>query len=101
MSRRAVPLDALLRRWVGQRLITADQAAAIRHVEKVDLVAVPGRLAAVEPAAPRTPLVIEALGYLGGVVILIAATLVTVQFWSDIATGLRVTLALVATAALV
>ena len=101
MSRRAVPLDALLRRWVGQRLITADQAAAIRHVEKVDLVAVPARLAAVEPPAPRTPLVIEALGYLGGVVILIAATLVTVQFWSDIATGVRVTLALVATAALV
>jgi hypothetical protein len=100
MSRRAVPLDALLRRWVAESLISADQAAAIRHVERVDLVDVPGRVAALEPAAERTPLVIEALGYLGGVIILLAATLVTVQFWADISTGVRVTVALVATAAL-
>lgn len=100
MSRRAVPLDALLRRWVAESLISADQAAAIRHVERADLVDVPGRVAALEPAAERTPLVIEALGYLGGVVILIAATLVTVQFWADISTGVRVTVALVATGAL-
>ena len=100
MSRRAVPLDALLRRWVGQQLITADQAAAIRHVEHVDLVAVPGRAVAAEVPAERTPLVIEALGYLGGVVIFIAATLVTAQFWSDITTGVRVAVALAATVAL-
>jgi hypothetical protein len=34
-------------------------------------------------------LVTEALGYLGGVLILVAAGLITARFWEDMALGLR------------
>lgn len=100
MSRRAVPLDTLLGRWVVQHLITAEQADSIRAVEKPGLQVVPVTLTA--RARPEQPsLVIEALGYLGGVLILIAGALVTAQFWSDISTATRVTLAVTASVLLV
>ena len=101
MSSRATPLDVLLRRWVEGDLITAKQAAAIRSVERVDRVVPVAEPLSVPRASEHTPLVIEALGYLGGVVILIAAALVTGQFWPEISTNVRLGLAVVATLALV
>ena len=49
------------------------------------------------PEPGRTSLVTEALGYLGGVIILVAAGLVAARFWNDLPTAGR--LALVAAAA--
>lgn len=100
MSRRAVPLDTLLGRWVDQQLITAAQADSIRAAEKPGLPV--ARVPVSVPAGPEQPsLVTEALGYLGGVLILIACALVTAQFWSDISTATRVTLAVTASLLLV
>ncbi len=100
MSRRAVPLDTLLGRWIDQHLITAEQADSIRATEKPGLPVAP--VAVTAQARPEQPsLVIEALGYLGGVLILIAGALVTAQFWSDMSTATRVTLAVSASVLLV
>ena len=49
------------------------------------------------PAAPvtggsRGSLIAEALGYLGGVLIVVAASLITFQYWSDIPTAGRLAL---------
>jgi hypothetical protein len=103
MTDRTIPLDALLDRWVADGLLSTDQAVAIRAVE-------PGMRVSARPAATpdRAPastelrsLLTEALGYLGGVVILVAAGLVAARFWHDLSTGGRVALAAVATALLV
>ena len=99
MTNGPVHLDALLTRWVADGLVSAEQADAIRAAERdVPVVAQP------EPAGPPAPgrsLLVEALGYLGGVVILVAAGLVTARFWNDLSEGGRVTLGALATVLLV
>jgi hypothetical protein len=99
MTTPAVPLDTLLSRWVADGLVSAEQAAAIRDAEPGTAVVAP---AGPEPAAtPGHSLLVEALGYLGGVVILVAAGLVTARFWNDLSGGGRVAIGALATVLLV
>ena len=75
-------LDALVRRWVAAGIITPEQAQRIATDQRV------------QPSPRRRtrdamPLVIEALAYLGGVVILVAAGLLTGLYWSELGTGGR------------
>jgi hypothetical protein len=77
-----VDVDVLLCHWVHEGLITAEQAALMRA--DVPL-ATP--TAAVWPAPRATSLVIEALGYLGGVLIMVALGLVVGQYWADLSIG--------------
>jgi uncharacterized membrane protein len=96
-SERRVDTPALretLERAVGLGLISHEQAAAILALE------VPG---AVMPAAQGMrvrPVVAEALGYIGAVLTLVSAVIITSQFWADLRPGARVGLLAVATAAL-
>jgi hypothetical protein len=98
LSDRQVELPMLIDRWVTEGVITAVQAERMR----TDL-GLLGPNAATPPAArahqERTSLVIEALGYLGGVVILVAAGLLADRYWSDLSTSAR--LAVIAGAAVV
>lgn len=67
-----------LGRWVAAGLIDADQAARIEAAERAD-----------RPRGTRdgrTPLVVEALGYLGGALAVIAGFLAVNEFWPDIPT---------------
>lgn len=89
---------SLVDRWVDEGLVTPAQAARMR----ADLVA--------EPAARRGPsasVVGEALGYLGGAIVLVGALLIGAWYWDDLGTALRVSvlvgaaLALLAAGALV
>lgn len=82
-------LDERLDRWVGDDLLTADQASAIRAAEAE-------RLAAFEAASPpsRIPMVAEALAYLGGTLVIIAALVVVGRSWEDLGTAARVALPL-------
>lgn len=78
-------LDALVRRWVAAGIITPEQAQRIAMDQGV------------QPSPRRRtrdamPLVIEALAYLGGVVILVAAGLLTGLYWSELGTGGRLAL---------
>jgi Predicted membrane protein (DUF2157) len=77
-----------LRRWVGSGLITPDQAERI--------------LAAEQPVErpSRAPLVAEALGYVGGVLVLIGAVTATDRYWSQIGVGGRLGIAFGAAALL-
>ena len=74
LSTRQAELPLLIDRWVTEGLITADQA---------------DRMRAELDQEERSSLVIEALGYLGGVVILVAAGLLTALYWSELQTSAR------------
>lgn len=81
-----VPLTSLLETWVADQLITPEQA---------DRILVRGDVSVQAPSAvpdrrhERSSLISEALGYLGGVVILIASVLIASLYWSQIDTTAR------------
>jgi hypothetical protein len=76
-------VDALrrdLRRWTEAGLITTEQATAIEASE----------LAAVSPAGSergRVPFVVEALGYVGGALAVVAGFIATADLWRDMSRG--------------
>lgn len=84
-----VPLTSLLETWVADELISPEQA---------DLILVRGDLLVRAPAAVRerqsgrTSLVIEALGYLGGVIMLVASILIASMYWEQIGTTGRLSI---------
>ena len=81
-----------LAEWVRAGLLTPEQADAIRTYEQ-----------ARRPAAgtPRQSLVVEALGYLGGVIMLTGAGILAGLYWSDVAVAGRLLLTGVAAAGLI
>ena len=83
-------LDELLRRWVAEGWIEAGQAARNRAGEAARAqAAAPGQAAVPAPAEGprRAPLVVEALGYLGGLVAIAAGVVAVSQLWPGIPTG--------------
>jgi hypothetical protein len=96
-------LPALLERWVASGIITSEQAERIR----ADAAARPAPAGHPAPAgqperpAPRgASLVTEAIGYLGGVIVLVGLGLVLGQLWDDLSIGTRLGVAGGATAIL-
>jgi Predicted membrane protein (DUF2157) len=92
-------LDELLGRWVAEGWIEADQAARIRAEEETRTQAsVPAQLGQAAIPAPaevprRAPLVVEGLGYLGGLLAIVAGFVAVGQLWPDIPTGAELTFA--------
>lgn len=87
----------MLDRWVAQGLVSDEQAERIVAAEAAQAVPAPR-----QPTPGRgASLAVEALGYLGGVLILAAAVLVVGQFWDDLGDAARLALLGVVTAALV
>lgn len=85
---RAVPGE--LQRWVGEGLISPDQAAAIVVFEQGNRPAIPQPITAPSPRdRPRIPAVAEALGYLGGVMAVVGVALVVHRAWGDLGAGGR------------
>lgn len=78
-------LDEHLARWVEDGVVTPDQAEGIRAEER-----------ALTPAGPlpRASLLTEALGYVGGLLVVIAALLLAARVWPDLAVGARLALVL-------
>ena len=89
-------------KWLTDGIITAEQAEAMRSdlqsrlgqspsVRALGADAAPAHLEVSAPPHPehRTSLLIEALGYLGGVIILTAIILVVSQFWEDFSVPVR------------
>lgn len=73
-------LDARLADWVQGGIISPEQA---------DLIAARERTRPAPPATTHGSLVAEALGYLGGLVVLVAAILLANDFWDDLGTSGR------------
>jgi predicted membrane protein DUF2157 len=71
-------LAELLDRWVAAQIISNDQADRIR-----------ANMAAHTPARTGS-LVTEAMGYLGGVIVVVGLALATGWFWADLPTAARV-----------
>jgi len=104
----AVPdeVSAAIERWVTDGIITAEQATRMRvdlttslTEPLTDLQAVPPGGSLVPASVPRTSraaLVTEALGYLGGVIILVALGLVVGNVWDELTVGVRLTIVAVA-----
>ncbi|MFI5623642.1 DUF2157 domain-containing protein [Nocardioides sp. NPDC051685] len=84
-TRRPVPLTTLLETWVADQLITPEQADRIRL--RGDVLAQPP--AVQELPHERSSLVTEALGYLGGVIIVVASILIASLYWDQVGTTAR------------
>ena len=82
----SVPLASLLETWVADRLITPEQAERILVRGDVTVKEAP-------PVQARhhehSSLVVEALGYLGGVIILVASILIGSLYWDQVGTTVR------------
>lgn len=97
MSHHPAPTSAsrslvdLLEDWVSVGLITPEQSEAIRQRE-----AAPHerRVASTVATPPGTgpSMVVEALGYLGGVVMLVGTGILVGMYWADLSVALRLTL---------
>src|SRR5688500_18413376 len=76
---RTVALSTLLDAWVAQQLITPTQARRLRDADV--------RVSLDGPARPRTTggsVAVEAVGYLGGVLVLAAAFSLTSLYWGEL-----------------
>ena len=80
-----VPLESLVEGWVADRLITRQQAAMIMARDVI----VQRAAAAQKGPHQRSSLVTEALGYLGGVIILVASILIASLYWDQVGTTAR------------
>jgi hypothetical protein len=94
------PLFDLLEDWVNAGLITKEQSRAIReheadpHERRATL--------ALAPSLESGPsLVVEALGYLGGIVMLVGVGILVGMYWADLSVVLRLILIGVTACALV
>jgi hypothetical protein len=87
----------LLDRWVARGLLTRDQAESIRAEEGWDAAA---SIPAAAPPVRHASLISEALGYLGGILIVVAASLIGTWYWSDIPTWARLGIPIMAAAIL-
>jgi len=84
-------LPDVLEDWVDAGLITTEQSRAIRQHEAEHHG--PRTAVAVAPSPETGPsLVVEALGYLGGVVILVGAGILVGMYWADLSVLLRLIL---------
>jgi Predicted membrane protein (DUF2157) len=102
-------VTVLVERWVASGLITREQAERIyaeeylRPPERPPTPEVTVTTVVAKPAPgppPRVSLVTEALGYLGGVLILVATVVITARYWDELPLAIRLGLAAAAAALL-
>lgn len=91
----SVPLTTLLDGWLAAGIISAEQAR--RMAEPDDATVVAERTAR---GRGTSTLAIEALGYLGGVVVLVSSILIMNLYWRDLSDGIRAAILAGASAAL-
>ena len=94
VPRQRAPLEVQINDWVAEGIITEAQAARIRDRARVPV-------AETHEPATRQPsglggeelrsYAVEALGYLGGLLVVIAAVLLANRYWSDLETAGRLT----------
>ncbi|HET6666344.1 MAG TPA: DUF2157 domain-containing protein [Intrasporangium sp.] len=91
-------LESILSRGVAEGIITSQQADGLRALTA-------GEAPPTPPTPPTRPaeqpsLVVEALGYLGGIIVLVGAILVASQFWPELGDGGQLAIVLGAAVAL-
>jgi Predicted membrane protein (DUF2157) len=83
-----VPLSTLLDSWARQGLITDEQARQLQAAATDETATVEIR----PRTAERSSLVAEALGYVGGLVVLIATVLLAARYWDQVPADVHVVL---------
>lgn len=81
----------ILDEWVAAGLITSEQALAIRHHEAARHERRAALALAPSPEAGPS-LVVEALGYLGGIVMLVGAGILVGMYWADLSVTVQLIL---------
>lgn len=84
-------VSAAIERWLADAIITAEQATQMRAdlPERAPQAGAHGGPPRPLPRTSRAALVAEALGYLGGVIILVAMGLVVGNLWEEMSVGVR------------
>ncbi len=96
-----VSLDQHIVWWRDAGLISTEQAEAIAEQERrwtaqaTPAGAAGGRPSGGESTTGRLPLVVEALGYIGGVLSLVGAVLLLSRYWTDMSLAVRLGLGVV------
>lgn len=85
-TREAVPLSELVDGWVAAGLISAEQGTALRKG------AAPTASVPRAPAGAARSVVVEALGYLGGAIVVAATLLLGSLYWDELGSGARLLL---------
>ena len=85
------PLSEVLEEWVSAGLISDEQSRAIQQHE-AEPHERPAALTLVPPAEGSPSLVVEALGYLGGIVMVVGVGILVGMYWVDLSTPLRLAL---------
>lgn len=89
----APTIASMIDRWTANGTITAAQAERMRaDLASAGLTTTAGAQVGPAPAVRGSSLVTEALGYLGGIIILVASGLVVGWFWEDMSTAARLVL---------
>lgn len=92
VPRQRAPLEVQIRDWVAEGIINEEQAARIRDRARVPVPETreqeTQRVTGFGGAELRS-YAVEALGYLGGLLVVIAATLLADLYWSDLGVGAR------------
>jgi hypothetical protein len=70
--------------WVSEGIISEEQGERIRAREGAALTAL-----APAPRASMMPLVVEALGYLGGAIVVVATLLIAGRYWDEMSDAVR------------
>jgi uncharacterized membrane protein len=79
-----VPLSRLIDHWVDARIITRDQGGQLIESAATAQPVTPART-----SEQRAPLMIEAVGYLGGAILVSGCILVVSRTWEDLDTAWR------------
>jgi hypothetical protein len=97
-TRAPVPLTSLVEEWVAAGVVSPEQARRMTSYGDV-MVTLDGSRP--DPHRRRASTVaMEALGYIGGVVVLVSSILIMNLYWSDLSDGVRATVVALASAAL-
>lgn len=85
--RRLIPVSTLVDEWVADGILSIEQANQIKtRSEGVALSVLPSR------HVPKASLAIEALGYLGGAIIVVGTMSLVAQYWGELTTVVRLVL---------
>jgi hypothetical protein len=87
-----VDLSTVMERWVADGIITTEQATRMRADLTDSLTLAPGGPPGSSSRTSRAGLVTEALGYLGGVIILVALGFIVGSLWGDLSVSVRLAL---------
>ena len=97
-TRAPVPLTSLVEEWVAAGVVSPEQA--LRMTSYADEMVTLDRPQPDPHGRRASTVAMEALGYIGGVVVLVSSILIMNLYWRDLSDGVRATVVALASAAL-